>query len=95
MYVVLDGEMVASVATDEGRRELAVMGRGDSVGEVALFHGVRTADVDTRNDVRAVRLSRHDLVRLRRRYPRIGAKIFWNLSEILASRVANTTKKMR
>lgn len=95
MYVVLDGELAASVETDEGRKRLTVMRRGDSVGEVALFHGVRTADVDAITDVRAVRLSRQDLARLRRRYPRISARVFWNLSQILASRVANTIERMR
>ena len=95
MFVVLDGELSASVATPEGTKHLSVMRRGDSVGEVALFHGQRTADVDALTDVRAVRLKRSDLERMRRRYPWIAARIFWNLSEILGKRVADTTSKMR
>ena len=94
MHVVIDGELSASVATGSGVRPLNTMRRGDSVGEVALFHGRRTADVDAVTDVRTVRLTRKDLEALRKRYPRIGAKVFWNLSEILAQRVANTTEKM-
>lgn len=95
MFVVLDGELAASVATTGGAKHLAVMRRGDSVGEVGLFHGQRTADVDALTEVRAVRVRRSDLERLRWRYPWIAARVFWNLSEILGGRVANTTDKIR
>jgi CRP-like cAMP-binding protein len=64
------------------------------MGEVGLYHGVRTADVNAIGDVRALCFTRANLERLRRRYPRIGGRILWNLSEVLAQRVANTTAKV-
>jgi CRP-like cAMP-binding protein len=71
------------------------MGRGDVVGEVALFHGRRTADVKTLSDVTLLCLSHSSLERLRRRYPRIGAQLYANLSEVLANRVARITERAR
>jgi hypothetical protein len=88
MYVVLEGELVASRPEGSGHKELSRMRRGDSVGDVALFHGSRTADVDAAEDSRLLRINLQDLERLRRRYPRIGAQVYRNLSESLAEIVA-------
>ncbi len=95
LYVVIEGELSVSGEIGGRRMELARVRRGDVVGEVALYHGKRTADVEAVTDVRALRLTRDNLHRLRRRYPRIGAQVLWNLSEILALRVANVTEKAR
>jgi len=94
-FVVIDGELVASVATARGRLHLGTLGRGHVVGEVALFHGRRTADVEAKSDVRLLRLSEADLERVRRRYPRIGARLYRNLSRILAEHVASSTARAR
>ena len=68
--------------------------RGDVIGEVGLFHGTRTANVDALTDVRLVRLTPDNLARLRRRHPRIQAQILQNLSRILADRLASATNRM-
>ena len=71
------------------------MGRGDVVGEIALFHQhARTADVVALSPARAIRLTESNLERLRRRYPRIGARLLWNLSRVLAQRVVTTTRRV-
>jgi hypothetical protein len=95
MYVVIDGELEASVERYDGRVTLARLGRGDLVGEVALFEGKRTADVDTLSDVRLLRLSRASLERLGRRYPRIALIVSRNLSDVLARRLAKQTPRIR
>jgi len=95
MYVVVDGELVASLQRDGRRTELSRMRRGDTVGEVALFHGARTADVEVASDARLLRFDDADLERLGRRYPRIAAKVYRNLSRIVAQRVVNTAKAIR
>ena len=95
LFVVLDGELLVSIeGAGEERLELSRSRRGDVVGEVALYHGKRTADVDAVTDTRVLRLTRDNLESLRTRYPRIGARVFWNLSEILAERVANVTLRV-
>jgi hypothetical protein len=94
MYVVIDGALSASLETDSGTVRFGTLQRGDAVGEVGLFHGERTADVTAETAVRLLRLSRESLERIRRRYPRIGSRLYSNLSEILAERVANTTARV-
>jgi hypothetical protein len=94
MYVVIHGRMTASVPAKGGMVEVE-MGRGDVVGEVALFHGRRTADVETVTDVTLLRLTDSNLERLRRRYPRIGAQLYRNLSDVLAERLARSTERTR
>jgi CRP-like cAMP-binding protein len=95
MYVVIEGELEASVERDGGRTSLARLARGDIVGEVALFEGKRTADVDTLSDVRLLRLSRASLERLGRRYPRIALVVSRNLNDALARRLATQTPRIR
>jgi len=95
MYVVIDGELAVSIDREGGRHHLAHLGRGDVVGEVALFSNRRSADVEVSSDARLMRLDRESLDRLRARFPRIGAVVFRNLAEILAGRVGSTTERLR
>jgi CRP-like cAMP-binding protein len=90
MYVVIDGELRASIMRDGEQVEFNRMRRGDSVGEVALFHGERTADVDVIQDARVLRISPEGLRRLERSSPRVAAVLLHNLGEILAARVASS-----
>jgi predicted RND superfamily exporter protein len=93
LYVVIDGELLASLAIGGKRVEFARSRRGDTVGEIASYYGKRTADVDAVSDVRLLRFTRANLERLRNRYPRIGSRVFWNLSEVLAERAAKATER--
>ena len=65
------------------------------MGDVGFFHGKRTADVDTETEVTLLRLTKANMERLRRRYPRIGAQLYRNLSQLLADRVAVATERAR
>ena len=49
--------------------------RGDLIGEVALFHGLRTANVHAQSDARLLRLSNACLDRIQARYPQIAAQL--------------------
>jgi predicted RND superfamily exporter protein len=94
MYVVLDGELRVLVPTASGPpKQVATLRRGDVVGEVALFKGERSADVEAASDVRLLRFTEKDLRRLRRRYPRIGGQVLTNLSEILAGRLMEANRR--
>lgn len=95
MYVVVDGELVASLQRDGRRVELSRMRRGDTVGEVALFHGARTADVEVETEARLLRFDQSDLDQLARRYPRIAAHVYRNLNRIIARRIVNTSQALR
>jgi len=87
MYAVLDGELRVSLPGSRGQVEVATLRRGDAVGEVGLFAGRRSADVEARTEARLLRFEEEDLRVLRRRYPRIGAQVLENLSRILAERL--------
>jgi predicted RND superfamily exporter protein len=95
MFVVVDGELVASTERGGARVEFSRMRRGDVVGEVALFSEARTADVDVARDARLLRFGDADLARLGRRYPRIAAQVNRNLNRVLASRVVRTAQALR
>jgi hypothetical protein len=94
MFVVIDGTLEASAAGREGPVRLRKHERGDLIGEVGLFYGTRTANVDALTDVRLVRFTPDNLDRLRRRHPRIQAQILLNLNRILAERLASATRRI-
>lgn len=95
MYVVIDGELVASLERDGRRVELSRMKRGDVVGEIALFGRARSADVHVVEPARLLRLGGEDLERLSARYPRIGAVVYRNLNRIVADRLLDTMEALR
>ena len=95
MFIVIDGELVASIDQNGQRVEFARMGRGDVVGEIALFTEHRSADVDVLQDARLLRFGETEVLRLRRRYPFIAATIYANLNRVLALRLQNTVRILR
>lgn len=94
LYVVIDGELVAWIEREGRVVELERLRRGDVVGEMVLFHGKRTANVDVLADARVLTLRQEDLDRLRSRYPRIAAIVYRNLGQVLAGRVKTTTERL-
>jgi hydrophobe/amphiphile efflux-3 (HAE3) family protein len=95
MYVVIDGELVASLQREGRRVELSRMERGATVGEVALFGKTRSADVDVVQPARLLKLGNADLERVARRYPRVAAKLYRNLNQIVVERLFNTRDALR
>jgi predicted RND superfamily exporter protein len=95
MYVVIEGQLQSSIERGGASVPLNRHGRGDVLGEVGLFRGERTANVDCESDVRALRFDQENLARLQRRYPRTASKLLRNLSEVLADRLAAATARVR
>jgi predicted RND superfamily exporter protein len=94
VFVVIEGDLLVSVTGADGRlTELGHMRRGDVIGEVGLFYGQRTADVTAVSETRLLRLNHDNLERLHNRYPRIGRRLAWNLSAIMAERLARATAR--
>jgi CRP-like cAMP-binding protein len=92
LYVLLDGR--AEVRGEDGR-VLAVLGRGDVTGEMgALRRRPRTADVVATEDTEYLVIDERFLQRLRRRYPRLAATVFLNLTRILSDRLETTTGEL-
>ena len=95
MYVIVDGKLRIWKVGETGPIDLRSCARGDVVGEVGLFSGERSANVDVSEDARLLRFTPNNLQRLRRRYPRIAATVLRNLNEILAQRLSSLTDRLR
>jgi predicted RND superfamily exporter protein len=95
MYLVIEGQLESHIERDGTRVPLNRHGRGDVLGEVGLFRGERTANVDCLTDCRMLRFDQENLARLQRRYPRTAAKLMRNLSEVLADRLKSATQRVR
>jgi predicted RND superfamily exporter protein len=90
MYVLLGGR--AAVERPDGRGHLRTLSRGDVVGEMGLVRAqARSADVVALEDTEYLVVDERFLQRLRRRYPRIAATVFLNLTRILSDRLDQTT----
>ena len=95
MFVILDGRTEVWKRDEVGhRRRVAEHKRGDVFGEMALVrHGVRrTADVVAGTDVEVLAVDQRFLQRVQRRYPRIAARVFLNLTRVLSDRLERTTQ---
>ncbi|GIW40991.1 MAG: hypothetical protein KatS3mg076_1568 [Candidatus Binatia bacterium] len=93
LYVLLGGR--AEVRRDAEGPVLRSLGRGDVVGEMGLVrHQPRTADVIVVEEAEYLILDRAFLRRLPRRYPRIAARVFLNLTRILSDRLETTTDQL-
>ncbi len=94
LFVVIQGELSAWIERDGRKVELSRMTRGDVIGEVGLFARRRSANVDAVSDAKLLRFDEGDLERLARRYPRIAACIYRNLSRAQAGRLAHVTERV-
>jgi predicted RND superfamily exporter protein len=90
MYVVIEGKLGVTINTNEEDSVfIDTLGRGDIVGEVALYHGERTANVRAMSNVRLLEITKQDLEDIQKRHPKIAAILYSNLNEVFAGRVAN------
>ena len=95
MYVIIDGSLRVWKEGPDGQIELRTSERGDVMGDVGLFTGERSANVDVAKDARLLRFTPSNLQRLRKRYPKIAATVMRNLNEILARRLWDLTERLR
>lgn len=95
VYILLSG--VADVVVDRNEvRPIAALGGGDIFGEIGfLTTARRTASVIARAPSEIVVLSAAFLKRFMKDEPAVAAKLMFNLSTILARRLAATTLKIR
>ncbi len=95
MYVIIDGAVRVWKPGADGPIELNRCARGEVVGEVGLFFGERSANMDAATDARLLRFTPNTLQRLARQRPRIAANLLRNLNEILAQRLSRSTDRLR
>ena len=94
MYVILQGTSHVLAGSGTQRKALATLRRGDVFGEMALVrHIERSADVVAADQVEVLAVDEHFLRRIQRRYPRIAAKVFLNLTRIVSDRLQRMTEQ--
>lgn len=72
MYLVLEGRVRVETRTSTGTVQLAELGRGACIGEVAVLTGTeRTATVVALTDVDCVAFAQHRIQRILDDYPRV------------------------
>jgi len=89
MYLILSGSVKVLAEGDSGNAQvLSTLEVGELFGEMALLGGgVRTAAVYAETDLELLRIDYNALERVRRRSPRISAKIYFNIARILSERI--------
>lgn len=95
MYVIVDGTLRIWKDGEDGPIDLRTCARGDVVGEVGLFSGERSANVEVSEDARLLRFTPNNLQRLSRHRPKIASTVLRNLNEILAQRLSSLTDRLR
>jgi hypothetical protein len=95
MYVIINGRADVIVNGPDGQRQhVRRLGRGDVFGEMGLVRRQqRSADVVAVDDLELLAVDARFLERLQRRYPRIAAAVFLNLTRILSDYLETTTKR--
>jgi preprotein translocase subunit SecF len=92
MYVIIEGDVEVWASGNGARRHIRNLTRGDVVGEMGLVrHIQRSADVVAATPVEVLAVDEKFLTRIERRYPRIAARVFLNLTRILSDRLESTT----
>jgi CRP-like cAMP-binding protein len=94
MYVLLEGRADVLVGAGEAKQRIAQLGRGDVCGEMGLVrHNLRGADVVAATPVEVLAVNERFLTRIQRRYPRIAARVFLNLTRILSDRLEQANQR--
>lgn len=92
MYAVIAGGV--DVLKGEGNK-VTSLGIGEIFGEMGIVrHKERTATVKTNQPTELLHINDATLRRIQKRFPRIAAKFYNNLTKILCERLDNTTKKL-
>lgn len=91
-YIIVEGSAKVLIETDEGEVEVAMLGRNDFVGEIAILCDVpRTATVKAASQTVTLQITKDLFFRLVAEFPQMSVEIM----RVLASRLENTTQNLR
>jgi CRP/FNR family cyclic AMP-dependent transcriptional regulator len=98
LYVVMEGQVRISITTPAlGEEALAIMGPGDSFGEMAVVDrdpNGRSATAITHQDVALLTIGQRDLHLLFDRDPRLGFVVMQNLLRNLSDQLRQTNRRL-
>lgn len=91
-YIIIDGAAAVRIGSPNGDIEVARLGRGDVVGEIAILCDVpRTATVIATEKVTALKITKELFFRLINEFPQIAIEIMREL----AARLERTNAQLR
>ncbi|RMF88560.1 MAG: cyclic nucleotide-binding domain-containing protein [Nitrospinota bacterium] len=95
MYIISYGSVKIFVKTEEQEVELAVLGKDDFFGEVALVGELsRTASAKALEDTELIGFFRPELLELIARNPAAGVKVLLRLAEVLGTRLNRANEEI-
>ena len=98
VYLIVEGEVQVSIPNKNKIKEqrlVKVLHRGEIFGEMAFITGEeRSADVTAKGPVEVLRIDEKSLNNVRLRFPKIAAKVFYNMSHILSNRLKESTREL-
>ena len=95
MFVVLDGQIRIYLEQGYETTELALLEKGTTFGEMGLFRGAQRSAGAVASQASKMLVINHDsLIRLRKRNPKIAAKLFLNLAMRLENSYRQTNQKI-
>jgi CRP-like cAMP-binding protein len=91
-YIIVDGAASVRIDTDGGEIQVAELGKGDVVGEIAILCDVpRTASVEATSKLITLRITKELFFRLVSEFPQISIEIMREL----AARLERTNVQLR
>ncbi len=95
MYVVLNGSISIFLENYESRTDLVRLEKGNTFGEMGLFRNAeRSASAEAYEKTRLLVINRDCLEPLKKRHPKIAAKLFLNLANNLQSSLKETNERL-
>lgn len=90
LYIIISGEVLISQDEEDDRFDLALLGRGDFFGEIALLDGEkRSASAIALKESQLAVIFRPDLDEFVEAHPKEGINILRGISTIVATRLRN------
>ena len=90
-YIVIDGEAEVIAETPSGPVSVAVLGRNDIIGEIAILCDVpRTATIKAAGELVTLKVTKELFFRMVTDFPEMGVEIM----RVLAHRLENTTGQL-
>ena len=95
MYVILNGSISIFLEKDGKRTDLVRLKKGNTFGEMGLFRQAeRSASAEAAEKTRLLVVNRDCLDPLKKRNPKIAAKLFLNLANRLQSSLKETDERL-
>lgn len=95
LFLIQNGEVEIFIERKGKKIHLATLGMGDFFGEMGILRGeYRSANVLSNTILDLYVISRDDIEELVNSSSKIAAKLFLNLSEVLAERIAITNREV-